>query len=253
MTATSRPRFLWVALLGLGTTACGGAAPLMHTAHALTEDEMTVGAGFSGSINVSPPEQGPENVAEAAVEEASVSPGFAPWVGARLGLGGEYDAGLLYTARSVRADLRRSFPFGEEDSLAFSVGLGASGLLPKRRDDLGVRVGGFGGDIPLLFGYRSDADIYSFYLGPRVGMEYLNGQLELPSDPLDPTIGGNDSIRGWHAQAGGLLGLRIGFRYVYAAFELAGDMHWSQATIGDVDASFSVFAIRPAAALLGRF
>ena len=177
---TSTSRLLPLALLGLCATGCGGAAPLMHTAHALPEDEVTVGAGFSGSINVASPELGPENEAEAAVEEGSVSPGFAPWVGGRLGLGGEYDAGLLYTARSIRADLRRSFPFGEDDSLAFSVGLGASGLLPKRRDDLGVRIGGFGGDIPFLFGYRSDADIYSFYLGPRLGIEYLNGQRDLP-------------------------------------------------------------------------
>ncbi len=251
MTPTSRALFL--TLLGLFTSACGGAAPLMHTAHALPEDEVTVGAGFSGSINVSPPELGPENEAEAAVEEGSVSPGFAPWVGGRLGLGGEYDAGVLYTARTIRADLRRSFPFGEDDSLAFSMGLGASGLLPKRRDDLGVRIGGFGGDIPLLFGYRSDADVYSFYLGPRFGIEYLNGQRDLPPDPLDPTVVGVESIQGWHAQAGGLMGLRIGFRYLYAAIEVAGDMHWSEATVGETDASFSVFALRPAGALIGRF
>ena len=249
----SSMRFAGVAFLGLLASACGGAAPLMHTAHAIPEDEVTVGAGFSGSINIAPPDLGPENTTESVVEEGSVSPGFAPWVGGRLGLGGDYDAGILYTARSIRADLRRSFPFGEDDSLAFSMGLGASGLLPKRRDDLGVRVGGFGGDIPLLFGYRSDADVYSFYLGPRVGIEYLNGQRDLPPDPLDPTLVGVESIRGWHAQAGGLLGLRIGFRYLYAAIELGGAMHWAEATVGEADASFSVFALRPAGALIGRF
>ena len=72
-------------------------------------------------------------------------------------------------------------------SSALSVGLGASGLLPKRQEDIGLRIGGFGGDIPILFGIRSDADLYAGWIGVRAGAELLNGVREVPSDPLDPT------------------------------------------------------------------
>ena len=237
---------------------CGGASPLMHTAHPLEDGQITVGAGFSGSINMDRPALGEEQIDEAILGEAATAPGFAPWVGARAGLGSEFDAGLIYTARTIRADLRHAWlshfePESPFHSAALSLSLGASGLLPKRDDDLATRVGGFGLDLPLLVGLNSDADVYNIYLGARGGFEYLNGQRELPSDPLDPTLVLLDPIKGWHAQTGGLIGLRVGFRYLFAAIELAGDYHWASGTIGDTDASFRVFALRPAGALIGRF
>jgi hypothetical protein len=237
---------------------CGGAAPLMHTAHPIADGQVTLGAGFSGSINMTPPALGDDQIDEVVLGEAATAPGFAPWVGARAGLGSDLDAGLLYTARSIRADLRHAWlsyfePESALHSTAVSLSLGASGLLPKRDDDLGTRVGGFGLDVPLLFGLNSDADVYNAYLGARGGFEYLNGQRELPSDPLDPTLVAVDPITGWHTQIGGLIGLRVGFRYVFATIELSGDYHWASGTIGDTEASFRVFALRPAGALIGRF
>ncbi|MEM1035025.1 MAG: hypothetical protein AAF928_14675 [Myxococcota bacterium] len=242
--------------LGLGLLGgCGGAAPLLHTAHPLPEGQYTVGAGTAASFNVGTPTVSAGGVSpeDAVVEAASVAPGFAPWVGARVGLDGAFDAGLLYTARTVRADARRAFVFGEDDSFAASIGLGASGLLPNRQDDFGVRVGGFGGDLPILVGYRSTADIYAVYVGARFGAEFLNGQRELP--PVDGTdeIPPNEPIRGWHVYTGGLAGFRVGFRYLYAAFELGGDMHWAEASIAERDGVFSVFALRPGGALVARF
>lgn len=253
----------WPIFLGVLATGCGGAAPLLHTAHPLPEEEVTVGAGFSGSINVTPPELQPTDVREAIVEEAATAPGFAPWVGGRLGLGGDNDAGLTYTARTVRLDGRHSFVFGDEREWAVSLGLGASGILPKEQEDTAARVGGFGGDVPLLIGFNSDADIYGAYLGIRGGAEYLRGQRALAPLPTDPFPESEvvQPITGWHTQAGALLGVRIGFRYLYAALEVAGDVHWAQVelaedlALGAVGgrASFRTFAIRPAGALIGRF
>ncbi len=75
----------------VGVVACGGAAPLMHPAHAIAEDEFTLGAGFSGTVPVSPPAiDGP---AEAVVESGAFAPGIAPWIGGRYGLGNDFDAG----------------------------------------------------------------------------------------------------------------------------------------------------------------
>ena len=229
---------------------CGGAAPLMHGAHALQEDEVTLGAGFSATLPLPEQPTGDADTPERLIDEAAVSPGLAPWVGGRLGIDGRWDAGLTYTARSVRVDLRRSFDL---DGPAFSAGLGASGLLPKRRDDIGLRVGGMGADIPLLIGWRSDADIYSFWLGARGGAEYLRGQHSPEPDPLDPAAVVDDDFEGWHVQAGGLLGFRVGFRYVYAVLEVGGAMHWAHATIGDVDIDYQQFGLSPGGALLGSF
>lgn len=246
-----------IALLA-ALSGCGGAAPLMHTAHPLDDGQVTVGAGFAGSVNVNPPELAAADVSDRILENAATSPGFAPWVGGRVGLGSEFDAGVIYTARTIRADLRhawvipfeRSSPF---QSTAVSLSLGASGLLPKRDEGLAVRVGGFGFDLPLLVGFTSDADVYNVYFGPRGGFEYLNGQRDLEADPLDPSAPLAEPIGGWHSQIGGIFGFRVGFRYLFAIMEVGADHHWASGTIGADDATFRVFAIRPAGALVGRF
>ncbi len=143
--------------------------------------------------------------------------------------------------------------FGAEDQAALSLGVGVSGLLPKKDDDLGSRVGGFGGDVPLLVGWRSTADIYAVWAGVRGGAELLRGQRDLPEDPTDPTALLVEDVNGWHAHAGGLLGLRVGFRYIFAVFEVGGAMHWADGTVGDVDVAIQQFSIAPAGALIGRF
>jgi hypothetical protein len=223
----------------------------MHTAHALAEDEFTLGAGFSGTLPVEPPEA--QNEEEEVVEGGAFSPGIAPWVGGRLGLGNDFDAGLTYTARTIRLDGRRAFTFGEEDKSAVSLGIAASGLLPKRDDDLGYRIGGFGGDIPILIGWRSTGDIYAIWAGARAGIELLRGQRELEADPNDPLAPLVEDVDGWHGHAGGLLGVRVGFRYIFAVFEVDGAMHWAQGDVGDVEVSLRQFSIAPSGALVVRF
>lgn len=247
-----QPKSALVALAAaVAAGGCGGAAPLMHTAHALAEDEVTIGGGFSGTIPVSAPELvGP---AEQALESGAFSPGLAPWVGGRLGLASQFDAGLTYTGRAIRLDGRRSFAFGDEDEAAVSLGIGASGLLPKRDDDLGSRVGGFGGDVPLLIGWRSTADIYAVWAGVRGGAELLRGQRELVADPTDPSAPLVEDLEGWHTHAGGLLGVRVGFRYIFAVFEVGAAMHWAEGSVGAVDVSVQQFTLAPSGALIGRF
>ena len=236
--------------LGMSAAACGGGAPLMHPAHPLPEGEVTVGAGFSGRVPVAPSRLSPEDTGDRAIEEGAVAPGLAPWVGGRVGIGANWEGGVTYTGRSARADIRHAFV---ADDLALSLGLGVSGLLPKRDDDLRLRVGGFGFDVPLIVGWRSDADLYSLWLGPRGGGEYLNGQQEVGVDPLDPDRFVLDDVSGWHAYAGGVFGMRIGFRYVFAVLEVDGAMHWAGGSIGDEDVSVSQFAIEPGGAIVVKF
>lgn len=239
-----------VSLLPSCVTACGGGAPLLHPAHPLPEGDVTIGAGFSAAVPVNPQSLAEGETAERAIEEGAFAEGIAPWVGGRYGLDGSWDAGLTYTGRTVRVDGRYAFDVGGP---FMSLGLGASGLLPKRRDDLGLRVGGFGGDLPILIGIASDADIYAGWLGARAGMELLRGQREIPPDPLDPSAPIAEQVDGWHAYAGGLVGFRIGFRHVFAAMELGGAMHWAKGSVGDREVSLRQFGLSPAGALIVRF
>jgi len=86
---------------------CGGGAPLLHGVQAVPRNTVTVGAGFSGAVL--PLEASGEGDASdrQQLKTAAVSPGLAPWVGARLGVGGGYDLGLTYTGRLARFDARR--------------------------------------------------------------------------------------------------------------------------------------------------
>jgi hypothetical protein len=242
-----------VGAMAVLSAGCGGASPMMHTAFALAEDEITLGGGFAGQVTVAEPDLTAEQIPERALEEGAIAPGLSPWVGARYGIGYDFDAGLTYSGRTIRLDGRRSFLLDDEEKVALSLGIGASALMPKRDDDLALRVGGFGGDIPLLFGWRSTADIYSVWIGARGGMEYLNGQRELEVPPDQPDLPPAEDIEGWHAHAGGLLGLRIGFRYVFAVLELGAAMHWAEADVGAVHVSVQEFALAPAGALIIKF
>lgn len=239
--------------LGCGALGCGGAAPLMHPAHALPEEQFTLGGGFSGTLPIAPASLSASDEAELTIEEGAFAPGLAPWIGGRLGLGGGVDAGLTYTGRAIRADIRKAFDLDGPDGPALSLGIGASGLLPKRREEIGLRIGGFGADIPLLFGIRSDADLYAGWIGARIGAELLSGARELNADPLDPTAPQVGDVSGWHVQTGGLLGFRVGFRYLYAVIEVGAGMHWAEGTVVDQEVALRQFSLSPSGAIIGRF
>src|SRR5258708_1342609 len=117
-------------VVALALSGCGGGLPLLHPAHTLSRGEVRAGAGFSANAatgglstavrdatnearrTASPGEAPPgtdATYAKGAIVVASVAPGLAPIVGARVGVGAQSEGGLTYTGRSIRADLRRSF------------------------------------------------------------------------------------------------------------------------------------------------
>lgn len=230
---------------------CGGGVPLMHPAHTLPADRVSMGAGFSSHFEVSSSVSELDPVAQQIVYEGAIAPGLAPWAAGRMGIEGGYEAGLSYSGRTLRLDLRRAFDFGAP---ALSVGLGASGVLPKRRDDLAFRVGGGGADVPLLFGLRSEADIFAVWLGARGGFEYLQGRRDLevdPDAPIDDAL--TEDVAVWHGHVGGLAGLRVGFRHVFAVLEVDAAMHWADGDVGSEAATIRQFGIAPGGALIGQF
>jgi hypothetical protein len=242
-------------------------------------DEARLAVGVPGEEVTGGREQ---DFVEGAVAIIATPPGLAPWVGGRVGVGEDSDAGVTYSGRSVRVDGRHAF---EDDNVALSLGLGVSGLLQRPGSDApaqsgpsgepvapGGRTGqipgldagnvtGFGADIPVIAGWRSDAELVSVWGGARGGYERMSGELLLRIN-LDPTVEQPADFEATRWYAGGLVGLAVGVEPIRVAVEL--DVTWSQAS-GAIDvpagtspparrtASVQAVTVVPAAAVVGRF
>lgn len=221
-----------LASAALGLLGCGAGAPLLHPAHVLHAGEVSAGAGLSGELVVS---SGSDP--SGRLTQLAAASGIAPWVAGRFGLAGDNEAGLTYTGRSVRLDVRHAFPLG---TAALSVGLGGSLIIADRGDagaTHGVGVFGGGLDVPVLFGVHSKSDLYAFWVGPRGGFEALDA--------------GNSSVRHW--LGGFVLGVRGGFRHVHVALELNGAYHRADGTFSGSPIGVGLFSLTPSGALLFSF
>jgi hypothetical protein len=249
--------------------------PLLHPAQTLRLGDVRALAGFSSNVAVgelasatrnavnqaagtsSAPPPGDVAYAQGALVAASIGPGLAPVVGARVGVGAQSEAGLVYTGRAVRADIRRSFELS--DTWALSIGAGGSATLYGRSDqasipnvDLG-RLHGWGADVPILLGYKSDGDLYMLWLGARGGWQHVDVD-DLTSEPGSAQLGTPPiSLSATQFWGGGLLGAAVGFRHVHVAMEL--DVSYASVT-GDYDETHAHVAgvsLAPAAALWWLF
>lgn len=227
-----------VVLLGLllALAGCGGGLALLHPAHVLPPGEVRGGVGLSGQLALLPsaPSTSPETNERTTIEEASVAPALAPWVSARIGIAGDNEAGLTYSGRAIRLDGRHAFSLGGP---TLSLGLGASAVRPSLGPSSGLG-GVFGGgfDVPVLFGLKSDSDLYSIWAGPRAGIDFLGGAL---------------SAR--HVFAGLVAGLKVGFRHIHVAIEIDGDYHRVDGSIGKIAVGLNQVTLTPAGALLISF
>lgn len=229
-------------------TGCGGASPLLHPAHPLPAGESSFSAGVSGQLmagaaqaelnaaksanaNGVAPGRPREAFLRGAVAYAAVAPGVAPFVGFRLGLQGNTEAGLSATGRRVRVDGRYAYVL--TDTVALSVGAGASALLARMAEDeqgddataqrLGAIPGvdgsglsGFGVDVPLLLGWRSKGSIVQLWAGPRLGYQHLGGDWALRIDPdAREQVLAAGAAQQW--SLGGVLGLAVGLYPVQAS------------------------------------
>jgi hypothetical protein len=269
-----RRRALTAALL-LGSTGCGGGLPLLHPARTLRPGEVRAAAGFSANVTTGglsnalgaaqaegqavTPGSTPTDVtyAKGALVSASVAPGLAPFVGARVGVGDQFEGGVAYTGRAVRGDLRRSFDLSDHWSLSLGAGGTAAlyghqygGDLPDV--DLG-QLHGWGADVPVLVGYESDGGLYMLWVGARGGWEHVDIS-EVRSEPKEVTLGtppiGLSATRFW---GGGLLGLAVGFRHVHVAMEVDASYATVSGDYNQVHAQVAGLTLAPATALWWRF
>jgi hypothetical protein len=274
-------------------TGCGGATPLLHPAHTLAPGKVTFGAGASGTFLAGQAKASLDDaravttsggtasdaelqkLAEGTMTSVLATPGLAPWVGARVGIAERTEAGAAYTGHWARVDVRHSF---EDRKLALSLGVAALALLSHPSADPaepsgtsgavagvdGNGVYGFGFNVPVIVGYRSDAELVQAWGGLVGTFESAFGPVMI-SDGW-PNTGGNTTMLPGVAEVrldahrisgAALLGLAVGVDPIWVAIEISGryfaldgKLHDESATaLGEVTG----FSIEPAGALLGRF
>lgn len=268
-----------VVVLAAFLGGCGGGTPLLHPARTLPSGEVRAAGGISANIvpgslgedlrrardiatrdatqTSSPGAPGTNpDYAKGALVSASVAPGLAPFIGARVGVGNAFEGGLAYTGRAVRADMRRSF---DDGPWSLSLGLGGSAALYGRQQgadlpnvDLGA-LHGYGLDLPVLGGWQSLSGLYTIWFGPRAGFEHVVVET-LTSEPKDVTIG-TPPIRleatRWYG--GGVLGIATGFRHVHVALEGNVSFQVVNGTYNDNHVTVRGITIAPATALWWTF
>ncbi len=269
-------------------TGCGGGAPLLHPAHTLTNGDVSFAAGTSGRFTLgglrsaedrldaagatrggatTPDER--DGFVKGALSRFAVAPGVAPFVAARAGLGHHNEAGLTYSGRAFRIDGRHAF---EWPKLALSLGLMATGALarPGKQPPLDVSdqpggdpglsnvtlasLTGYGLELPVLFGYRSDADVVKLWTGLRAGFERDSANVSLMVEP-DILLGTRASAMRWWG--GGLVGFSVGLApievrvEVDAAYESVHGTLLTQAE--ELSGDVAGWSLTPAMAISAKF
>lgn len=264
--ATRGAHGLGAGLLCCSLIACAGGVPLLHPARALPSGKTAFALGVSDRFPLGDQKEaldlaqqrspGPapsdarygRGVVVALVE----GPAVAPYASARLGIPGSNELGLSYSGQAVRADGRHAFEWGQS---ALSAGLGFTGRgfgqspldLPGANLD---RARGFGVDLPLLYGYRTDADLISIWAGLRASLDHWSGSVDL--DAQAPfTLSAN------RVAVGPVLGLAVGLPPFWVAAELEvdyGRVSGSLVRPGTrYDADVDGLSVRPAGALIAKF
>jgi hypothetical protein len=265
-------------LLASALVGCGGATPLLHPAQVLPTGEVRAMGGIAARVvvgnlgdalrdatNAAAAAQANQSTpvvdttyAQGALVAAAMAPDLSPVAGARVGVGGGYEGGIMYTGRGARIDLRRAFNLGHPSAWAISVGLGLDAAFSGRQTNTLTGVDnanllGFGGDIPVLIGWHSVAGLYYFWVGGRFQYEHDTIQprnseaVPPPDESMLPTLSGD------RISASGVVGIAIGFRHVHVALEMEAGYTYLWGSFGGVSARVDGVALTPAAGLLWDF
>ena len=159
-------------------------------------------------------------------------------------------ASLIFTADGLR-----ELPNFEWDNSALSIGLGLTGrgfggsALDLPAADL-KHANGVGLDLPLLFGYHTDADLISVWAGLRGAYDRWSGKVTLDGDaPFSLSAG--------RLSAGPVLGLAVGLSPLWVAAELEVDYSHVTGTLdragSHYDTQLDGWSARPAGALIAKF
>lgn len=238
------------------TAGCGAGAPLLHPAHGLAPGSVSGASGVSahfappdaqdamdeaGQLSSARRADDPQVLVDGAIAQTLSTPGLAPWFSVRAGLVQNTEGGLSYTGRRARADLRYVFEF---DRTALSAGAGFTGIMPNIGADPpaeacdapdycpdpivndsyseipgfdGGSVSGWGLDLPLLWGFRSEPGLFALWAGVRARYEDMTGDFRFEAAAGPRTAHASGSR--WVFQ--GVVGLAVGVKPVWALVELS--------------------------------
>jgi hypothetical protein len=216
--------------------------PLLHPARTLDAGNVRATGGVSanfalgslgtdrnaaaaevGGLNGAP--QNDSTYAKGAIVQAVVAPGLAPFVAARVGVGAQFEAGLTYTGRGARVDLRRSFSW---DHVSLSLGAGASYLF-------------YGSEPSGALPYVDLA-----WAGLRAGWDHAEISALTSEEPAPNSVVELSATRFY---GGAVAGFGAGFRHVHVALEL--DVAYQTLSGSYFNATITVAGVSaaPAAAL----
>ncbi len=267
-TKISLAALAWVSAgAGLASlSGCGGGVPLLHPAHALdpgrtafafgVSDRFVLGSAQDALDDARQPAPGapPEGAraARGALVALAEGPAVAPYVAARVGIPGTNEAGLSYSGQALRGDLRHAFEWGKS---ALSAGLGVTGRgfgqstydLPST--DLS-HAHGLGVDLPILLGYRTDADLISVWGGVRGSYDHWSGTVSLDPKPAF-------ELGASRLALGPIFGMSLGLPPFWVSAELELDYAHVTGSLDRpgtrYDAQISGWSVRPAGALVAKF
>ena len=274
-------RIALVAALLSCLTGCGGGMPLWYGPASVKRGDTHFGAGVSSTFLVggtanqirraqgieagglapsateSGPARGNPEFTPGALAQAAAAPGIAPGVTARVGLGADLEAGVLYTGRSGRLDVRRSFDLKEGRHA--SVGLAAYTHLygQPANDDLPSvavqNIRGYGAEIPALVGLVRDDGTLGVWGGLRAGGEWIRLS-RITSEPKDVTFGATPvGLEATRFFAGPTVGGTVGYKFFHLMAELTASFETIQGSYGDVKGSVRGLALTPSTALVFDF
>ena len=253
--------------------------PLLHPAHPLPPGHASGTVGASGRFLLGGVEdaietadaEGPafdgeagERTAAGVAASVLGEPGVAPFLSARAGIAEDWEAGIAYSGRSARVDGRYAI---QERHLALSGGLALELVVahPSEESDNGAPsspalrgvdpsgVSGWAVSVPLMVGYRSDAELVQLWGGVRGRYERASGEILLAVEQ-DPSA--DLSAHGFSAEV--LVGLAVGLPPLWVAAEVAVgylNVHGDLTLSGAARSSAAVdgVTVSPAGALIARF
>jgi len=247
-------------------SGCGGGVPLLHGAHTLPPGRTAFAVGVSDRFLLgdaqhaleaanqppsgAPPEDGRH--ARGALVSLAEGPAVAPFAAARVGIPGTNEAGLSYSGQAFRGDFRHAFEWSQS---ALSAGLGLTGRfgqsaldLPAGTDLSGAH--GVGLDLPILFGYRSDAELISVWGGVRGSFDHWSGTVSLDPSPAFELSANRLAV-------GPIFGMSVGLPPFWVSAELELDYAHASGSLDRpgtrFDAQVSGWSARPAGALVAKF
>ncbi|HEX2673822.1 MAG TPA: hypothetical protein VHM25_23245 [Polyangiaceae bacterium] len=257
------------AAVGLGLlSGCGGGVPLLHPAHVLPAGRTAFAVGvsdrfllgdtrhaFEAGMQPPPPGAPPQKDLRAArgtLVALAEGPAVAAFAAARVGVPGSNEAGLSYSGQAVRGDFRHAFDWG---AYALSTGLGVTGRfghssadLPPNADLSGAH--GLGLDLPVLFGYRTDAEVISVWGGVRGSFDHWSGTVSLDPDPAFDL-----GARRW--SVGPIVGMSLGLPPFWVSAEIEIDYANVSGSLERpgtrYDANIDGWSARPAGAVTAKF